>query len=378
MLKYWIWGLLFPAGLSAEIVLTGPAEGKTVPLIPPNQKAVIAMPGHAFRKAKFAEARKTGKREGLLDRSNLWRQSMPVTFRWKCTASEKGPFIVTLSEKKDFKDPKIFSSRKKTELTPENYELNLKPGRTYYWRVAANAGKTASGVSSFTTETHPPRWIMSEGKTGNIRDLGGWKTGDGATVRQGVLFRGEAMNQVSADGIHAGRSRLMAEDIAMFRRELGLKTDLDLRRSAETGALAVSPLGKEVKLVRIPTPSYWDIFSPGGRKCIAADFRLLADPGNHPVYFHCQAGKDRTGTLAFILNGVLGVPEKDLAADYELSLLPWMPEAGEKDNFEAMVKGFDKYGAPGEPLETRIGKYLLECGITPKEIDAFRKMMLVK
>ena len=39
----------------------------------------------------------------------------------------------------------------------------------------------------------------------------------------------------------------------------------------------------------------------------------------HNLYFHCRIGTDRTGTVAYILEGLLGVPEEDRIQDYELS-----------------------------------------------------------
>ena len=37
------------------------------------------------------------------------------------------------------------------------------------------------------------------------------------------------------------------------------------------------------------------------------------------VYFHCHGGSDRTGTLAFLIEGLLGVSEEDLSKDYEVT-----------------------------------------------------------
>ena len=44
-----------------------------------------------------------------------------------------------------------------------------------------------------------------------------------------------------------------------------------------------------------------------------------ADPANHPMVFHCTAGKDRTGLMAMLLLGALGVADEDIARDYELT-----------------------------------------------------------
>ena len=37
------------------------------------------------------------------------------------------------------------------------------------------------------------------------------------------------------------------------------------------------------------------------------------------IYFHCRIGTDRTGTLAYILEGLLGVSDEEKLQDYELS-----------------------------------------------------------
>ena len=48
-------------------------------------------------------------------------------------------------------------------------------------------------------------------------------------------------------------------------------------------------------------------------------FKLMLDRNNYPLVFHCIAGQDRTAAVAFILNGLLGVAEDDLARDWEVS-----------------------------------------------------------
>jgi protein-tyrosine phosphatase len=52
---------------------------------------------------------------------------------------------------------------------------------------------------------------------------------------------------------------------------------------------------------------------------ITAALEIIAAPENHPLLFHCSAGKDRTGLLAALLLNVLGVTDKDIKTDYCLS-----------------------------------------------------------
>src|SRR5437764_2653237 len=44
-----------------------------------------------------------------------------------------------------------------------------------------------------------------------------------------------------------------------------------------------------------------------------------ANPANHPMVFHCTAGKDRTGLMAMLLLGALGIADDDIVRDYELT-----------------------------------------------------------
>jgi protein-tyrosine phosphatase len=46
---------------------------------------------------------------------------------------------------------------------------------------------------------------------------------------------------------------------------------------------------------------------------------VVADPENHPVVFHCTAGKDRTGIAAALLLGAVGVDEATIVEDYALT-----------------------------------------------------------
>ncbi|MBR5388667.1 MAG: tyrosine-protein phosphatase, partial [Clostridia bacterium] len=48
-------------------------------------------------------------------------------------------------------------------------------------------------------------------------------------------------------------------------------------------------------------------------------FYYLTDEKNYPIYVHCNAGADRTGTVAFLINGLLGVSFEDLTRDFELT-----------------------------------------------------------
>jgi protein-tyrosine phosphatase len=51
----------------------------------------------------------------------------------------------------------------------------------------------------------------------------------------------------------------------------------------------------------------------------AGVLQVVADPANQPVVFHCAAGKDRTGLVAALLLGALGVDDEIIASDYAIT-----------------------------------------------------------
>ncbi|MHB8293941.1 MAG: tyrosine-protein phosphatase [Acidimicrobiales bacterium] len=163
----------------------------------------------------------------------------------------------------------------------------------------------------------------------NFRDLGGYRTASGAVVRRGAVWR--------ADSLH----RLSATDSETLRR-IGIATVVDLRTEQE-----LDHKGK-VNLDRLPAsyhhlPMVLDNPAPsrfaargdgGGESFVQAHYkelvdqgagsivsllRLLVDDANHPVVFHCAAGKDRTGVVAAIVLGLLGVGEEEILDDYSYS-----------------------------------------------------------
>ena len=160
----------------------------------------------------------------------------------------------------------------------------------------------------------------------NFRDLGGYRTADGQTVRYGALFR--------ADGLQ----RLTAADVETLR-PLGLRTVIDLRTDREIVERGTFPRDAyPVRWHHLPVidvtwePNASDGMEPAdflyeqyrsmldyGEPRYAEAFRLLGLPGAFPAVFHCAAGKDRTGIMAALILGMLGVPDDVIVDDYALT-----------------------------------------------------------
>jgi protein tyrosine/serine phosphatase len=170
--------------------------------------------------------------------------------------------------------------------------------------------------------------------TANMRDLGGYLTEQGDRVRPGLLYR--------SDSPH----RLAGDDAAAFAR-LGIRTIVDLRSYAELDRLGRPPLGPTVRAyvhapLRLAAPADGEGAVPAGLQLpgdlqlddtltlgklychfvtqsgaeLRTILRLLSDEQAFPALFYCVVGKDRTGIVAAVILGLLGVPDETIAADY--------------------------------------------------------------
>lgn len=158
----------------------------------------------------------------------------------------------------------------------------------------------------------------------NVRDLGGYPTGDGRVTRRGVFYR--------ADSLH----RLDAEEQATLLA-LGLRGIVDLRHAGE---LERSPnvfaASEQVAYTNIslyvqfplaaerpaPPQSLFDVYQgllKYSQEPIKRALDLLLTPDTQPALFHCTAGKDRTGVIAALLLDAVSVPHEIIAEDYALT-----------------------------------------------------------
>lgn len=309
-----------------------------------------------------------GKVETLYTKENIY---MPkdVVLSWKAKMGA-GNYIVRIGTKEDLSDAKTY------ETTETSIAMkDLFAGTHYYYQVeAVLADKNiTSEVFDFVTEDQP-RTIYIEGVS-NTRDIGGYKTEDGKyRVRQGMIYRGAAVDEITADG----KKELL--------ETYGIKTDLDLRGEKES-----SPLGDSVNFVNVSGPYYAQkgsaeaIFTKSYQDGLREAIRVFTKEENYPVYMHCQIGRDRTGTLTFLINSLLGVGEQDLYKDYELSFLSESGCTDLKDgvvpsnmifnSYASLFKYVDRY-KDAETLAEKTEMFMLDLGITEDEIAAIKSIML--
>jgi len=160
----------------------------------------------------------------------------------------------------------------------------------------------------------------------NFRDLGGYRTEDGRTVRWGRLYRSDSL------------AKLEGEDWERFL-SLGVRTVIDLRypweielkgRVPEAAGLGYhnlsiehrpydqAALGPDVDTARYLAERFAEVALDGVKE-LAQVLELIASADSGPLVFHCASGKDRTGIVAALVLTLLGVPEDDIIADFALT-----------------------------------------------------------
>lgn len=234
-------------------------------------------------------------------------------------------------------------------------------GKTYCNEVPGIETPFASGGKAGTLKpVDPLRWIMT--RTWNVRDLGGWAC-DGGTVKYGKLFRG---------------GYVTSADRAVLVEQLGIQHELDLR-GANEGGLTASPLGGDVRYTCAAAYAWYSLTPADAWK---ANLRCVFDAVTHnePVYFHCAAGADRTGTLACVLEGLLGMSQSDIDKDYELTTFysGSDTDANARRRNEAEWSGLISAlnGKSGSTFRDKCVTFAAELGFTADEINAFRAAMI--
>ena len=322
--------------------LLRPCEGETVGLLTAKQRS-------------FTARGKTAPIDWLhLEKTDAADYTIPgkVEFAWE---TDRETSVVELSENGEFTDAKRF------EVPGHTLSVcNLKMNANYYWRV------NGCGTGFFKTEDAAPRWIEVNGIS-NVRDMGAWRTMDGRRVRQGLIFRGGEMDT---------HQFITEEGVRVLRDDLHIRTDLDIRGEA-VGQVHESPLGKEVRFLLIPVRAYGEFFEEDQKAVCRNIFRVFADREKYPIYFHCWGGADRTGTIALLLEAILGVSEEDMLTDYELtSLSVWGDRSRESDLFRTLLAALDLYATAEDSMNQKAEKFLFACGITPEELENIRNIML--
>ncbi len=204
--------------------------------------------------------------------------------------------------------------------------------------VSAAGCNNESSLPAPGSSVQPPlahaRHVILEGQP-NFRDLGGYETTDGRTVKWGQVFRsGELPRLSDADVAHLETFKIKTVVSFLTEKEIEARGPDRLPEGVTEVALPMEAgnLGESIEVLldarrtgdfsMVPTDINPDIhrrLMVEAREYYAALLREVADPASRPLVFHCSHGVHRTGTATAILLSALGVPWETVRADYLLS-----------------------------------------------------------
>lgn len=256
---------------------------------------------------------------------------------------------------------------------------------------------TTSSTSEFE------RRIALAGAT-NFRDLGGYASSDGRTVRWRQVYRADALHDLTPEDVEA-------------LSEIGLRHVLDLRTARELEAFGTNPLtvrgiqhhhvpfvpevGADRNQAAMPNAREWlndvqlhashyldmlELAKPSVARVLT---HVAEFPGEGAV-FHCTGGRDRTGMTAALLLEVLGVDRETIAEDYALTSQYLVFSVERRERMRAFFGGIVSTDdiPPAQAavmsltlagLDERYGSveaYLQDAGVTSEHRDSLRASLL--
>lgn len=157
----------------------------------------------------------------------------------------------------------------------------------------------------------------------NVRDLGGYRTTDGKTIKSGRIIRSASL------------ANLTKADQQKLTRTCNLKYDVDLRTPMEMKA-APDPTVAGVDFIKDPVfknvntssnqtitdktmeQGYTNFVTTKQARTAYHNLftTLLNNKGNSAVLYHCSAGKDRAGAGTIFILSALGVKKLTIVDDY--------------------------------------------------------------
>ena len=262
----------------------------------------------------------------------------------------------------DYSTSQIASYAPATAVVSNTKPIGKTVGGTTYYNEVPNkltpfAGESVAGTLK---PLDALRWLNTP-KAMNVRDLGGWSC-DGGTVRYGLLIRG---------------GEVFAADRDVLVGQCGVRHELNLRGAEEANRTA-STLGSDVWFC-CPTNFVWYSLADKATWKEILLYVIEAVTHNEPVYFHCSAGADRTGTVACLLEALLGMSQSDIDKDYELTSFATgtgtdaeARRRNEKD-WKNLIAQIEQHA--GDTFRDKAVNFATSCGVPVSKINEFRAAM---
>lgn len=275
----------------------------------------------------------------------------PLTINW--TSIDNTVYDVIISEDEKF----TVSNTYKT--TKNSFQLyNLKMDTPYYIKIKTK--NSESNIINVSVVSSKIRNIYLDGVT-NVRDLGGKNTLDNKRIKQGMLFRGAALEGISEFGKNE------------FKNNLKIKTEIDLRYLNEVGKTSF-PSVEGTNYIECPL--YFNKLIDS-KEIIKKVFESFEDVNNYPIYYHCTIGTDRTGYISFLLNALLGLSIEDIYMDYLFSNFGKIGGSRTKESIDHYVNLI--LDCKGDTLKEKVENFLFETyQISISTINNIRDILLIK
>lgn len=237
--------------------------------------------------------------------------------------------------------------------------------------------------------------------TYNTRDLGGYPIGYDKSTKWNKVYRSDCLSELSEN------------DINHLVKERNVKCVIDLRSSHEIEKrpsalndindvsyhhISLSPDVAPDKMINVSDigpmylrDMYLEILKARKEK-LAEVLNIIMNCDDGAILFNCTAGQDRTGVIAMLILGIVGVSKQDIATNYMQTStnLKYNIKLQEqmKKLFGEIMENFDMDSA--NKFEGSVPKniedaydhiinnyetfdnYLLSIGVESKVIDNFR------
>lgn len=257
----------------------------------------------------------------------------------------------------------------------------------------------------------PGKQIALEGAI-NVRDLGGYKTEDGKTIKPHRLIRSAELYTITGNDIAKLKKTYQLKQIVDFRTdsEVDKKPDPPIQNvknihdsvmkdngastSTEDLIKSLSKMDNPESFLIEANKSF--VTDENSRKAYKKFFDILLENKEGAVLWHCTAGKDRAGFGTALVLSALGVPKDKVMEDYLLSN-KYRADENEKavqavlaetknqqaaDGMKAVMEVRESYlNAAFDEIDKKYGSldaFLKEgLGLTKSDINKLKSMYLV-
>lgn len=248
-----------------------------------------------------------------------------ITFAWTDNGAAK-PFKLEIATDSNY-----------TNVYRTYTGIGLTSLRTYNLLPGMNYIKLSDANEKFLTDSilikEPVREIFTNDGIHNMRDLGGWSLPNNHKIKYGMIYRSAGWSTASV--------------AKTYLDELHMKTELDIRLSEGGKDYSHSECPLEgIGFYNYGITQYDQILADNQtvKNNIKSVFDLLANEESYPLTYHCTWGSDRTGTLSFLIGGILGMSYDDLARDFELTSFFYGKRWRSKINVNGDDYSFDSSG----------------------------------